>query len=120
MKADTMICQVTDMNRAVGFYRDLLGMKSVMVTPGWSMFDLGGIHLGLHPVFSGGSGPGSSGFVLGVCVDDLKALRQKLVEAGRTKGEFHEVPGGTVLEFSDPDGNSLQAIQRGVTPADLA
>ena len=115
-----MICQVTDMNRAVAFYRDELGLTATLVTPNWSQFDLDGLTLGLHPVFAGSARPGPGGWIPGVQVEDLKSLRDKLVGTGRSKGDFHEVPGGTILEFTDPDGNSIQAIQRGVSAADLA
>jgi predicted enzyme related to lactoylglutathione lyase len=119
MKPSTMICQVTDMSRAVAFYRDVLGLPPTLVTPGWSQFDLEGISLGLHPVYQGSSGPGPGGWSLGLECESLKALAEKLSAAGHEQSGPHDVPGGAVITFADPDGNPVQVIQRGITAAQL-
>jgi predicted enzyme related to lactoylglutathione lyase len=120
MKPATMICQVTDMSRAVAFYRDVLGLSATLITPGWSQFDLAGLSLGLHPKYAEGPGPGAGGWSLGIQVDDLAALRAGLLGSGVVIGKLSDVPGGTVLPFQDPDGNPIQAIQYGITSAALA
>jgi catechol 2,3-dioxygenase-like lactoylglutathione lyase family enzyme len=120
---NTLLCQVDDMDRAVAFYRDVLGLQPNLVTPYWSDFDLGGIRLGLHPPFREGAGEGGSrggGWVVGVEVPDLKGLRASLAAAGYpTSHHYHEIPGGVVLDFSDPDGNPLQAVQLGARMSDF-
>jgi len=40
---------VDDMDRAVAFYRDTLGLKLRFATPHWSEFDTGAVTLALHP-----------------------------------------------------------------------
>lgn len=108
------------MDRAVGFYRDVLGMTVTSESPYWTAIDLGGASLGLHPRFSPADGPRGGGWILGYAVSDLKALHERLIAAGaRIVNAFHDVPGGVLVQFEDPDGNALQAIQRGTTRAEL-
>lgn len=40
---------VTDMNKAVKFYRDTLGLQLRFESPGWSEFATGETTLALHP-----------------------------------------------------------------------
>ena len=44
-----MIKFVTDMNKAVEFYRDTLGLPLRFESPSWSEFATGGTTLALHP-----------------------------------------------------------------------
>jgi catechol 2,3-dioxygenase-like lactoylglutathione lyase family enzyme len=41
---------VSDMNKAVKFYRDILGLRLKFESPGWSEFVTGETTLALHPV----------------------------------------------------------------------
>ena len=107
------------MDRAVAFYRDVLGLTPRHTTPYWSDFTLEGIVIGLHPPFKGATAEVANGWILGLATDDVLALKAALVAAGGGVGELHDVPGGVVLEFGDPDGNRIQAIQHGATVASL-
>jgi catechol 2,3-dioxygenase-like lactoylglutathione lyase family enzyme len=42
---------VADMDKAVKFYRDVLGLTLKFESPGWSEFVAGETTLALHPVF---------------------------------------------------------------------
>jgi predicted enzyme related to lactoylglutathione lyase len=115
----TLLCPVRDMDRAVAFYRDCLGLVPGFVSSPWSEFDLGGVRLGLHPPFSGG--PSGTGWIVGIQVNDIAECRARLAAAGYpTDAAYHDIPGGVVLDFRDPDGNALQAMQPGITVAQLA
>lgn len=120
---ETTWCQTSDMDRSVAFYRDTLGLKPAILSPYWSHFELEGGALGLHPPLEGSEPPlavPKKGWVVGVRTHDLKALRQRLVEAGAdVDADFYELPQGTSLTFRDPDGHAIQAIQLGVKKADL-
>ena len=117
----TLLCQVASVERAAEFYRDILGLTPGYISPGWGQFNLpGGGSIGLHPPFHSGSPANGSGWILGLEVDDVAALRKSLEGAGHTIGAYHDVPGGVVLDFSDLDGNPIQAIQNGITTKDLA
>lgn len=118
----TLICQVSDMDRAIAFYRDVLGLTPGYLSPHWSDFKLGEIRIGLHPPFADppqGSKAGS--WVIGVQTDDIVTLKKTLTSAGGyVVDEYHDTPSGVVLDFQDPDGNALQAIQLGVTAMSLS
>lgn len=49
MKLKYVIEFVADMDRAVTFYRDVLGLPLKFESPGWSEFSTGETSLGLHP-----------------------------------------------------------------------
>ncbi len=109
---DTLIAEVTDMPRANAFYRDVLGLVPEYESPHWSSYKIGDGRLGLHPPFERSKG-GGGGWVIGVATADIVALRAHLTASGIKVGEFHQTPGGVVMDFDDPDGNRLQAMQRG-------
>jgi predicted enzyme related to lactoylglutathione lyase len=111
---------VRDMERAVPFYRDVLGLPLQMQSPGWSQFDLGGgMILGLHVVMGEAKAP-QPGWVPSFQVDDVKAAKQRLVDAGATIAlDFHDIPNGVVLECLDPDGNPIDLMQPGISCVSL-
>lgn len=117
----TLICQVTDMERAVAFYRDVLGFTPGILSPHWSDFSIpGGGKIGLHPPFRD-TGPNSGGWIIGVATSDIAELKARLADAGYpTDARYHDTPAGAVLDFADPDGNPLQAIQYGTKSGDLS
>ena len=120
----TVWCQVSEMDRALTFYRDVLGLRVSYTSPYWTEFDLGNGKLGLHPTLSGNSrsplGEFGCGWFVGLRTTDLQGLRERLVGAGvRIHGDYHDIPGGTVLDFEDPDGNALEAMQEGITAKQL-
>ncbi len=114
----TLMVSVQDMTRAVGFYRDVLGLPLQVESPAWSQFDIGhGTILGLH---SGGAGDARSGWLPSFAVDDVKNVRERVLDGGATIArDFHDTPGGVTLEFTDPDGNVIGVINQGVSCSDL-
>ena len=118
---DVIMCNVTNMDAATAFYRDVLKMTPGHLTPYWSDFKLSGTRFGLHPA-QGGTTPSepSWGWSIGVLVDDIKAFRENLIASGVwVADQYHDVPGGVILDFRDPDGNPFMATQRGISTADL-
>lgn len=94
---------VADMNRAVKFYRDLIGLPLKFESPGWSEFATGDTTLALHP----SSQKNPAGKVeLGFNVVDL----QKFYEDMRAKGVKFPMPptkqdfGATLAQFEDSEG----------------
>lgn len=109
----TLLCPVTDMDRSVRFYGDGLGLRSIYHSPYWSTFELGSVRIGLHPV-TDGLVNGGGGWVVAFEVEDIAALRKHLADIGHpSNAEYHQTPAGVVMDFSDPDGNPLQAMQLG-------
>lgn len=71
MKLHYAIKFVADMDRAVAFHRDVLGLPLAFQSPGWSEFATGDTRLALHPA----SAEHAAGSVqLGYQTDDLAAL----------------------------------------------
>jgi methylmalonyl-CoA/ethylmalonyl-CoA epimerase len=77
-----------DVSRAVGFYRDALGLRLLFqAPPGLAFFDCGGIRLMLSPPEPGFDHPGS---VLYFRVADIRQTHAALVAAGvRFRDEPH-------------------------------
>lgn len=102
---------VTDIDRAVTFYRDILGMKFLFqAPPGLGFFDCGGIRLMLDSPAKENAGRGSA---LYYKVDDLQSTFESLSVRGVTfeakpqliaKMPDHEL---WMAFFRDPDGNLL-------------
>jgi predicted enzyme related to lactoylglutathione lyase len=119
----TIWCQVSDMSRSVSFYKDTLGLNLEFSSPYWSQFSVGNSKIGLHPKLEGATPPlgiYAKGWYLGLETEDIRSLRHTLEEANVTiHGDYHDVPGGVVLDFVDPDGNTLEVFQAGITAESL-
>lgn len=103
MKLNYIIKFVGDMDRAVKFYRDVLGLSLKFESPGWSEFATGETTLGLHPA----SQKNPSGTLeLGLSVPDI----QKFYEEMKAKGVQFTMPptqqdfGGVLAQFVDSEG----------------
>ena len=115
-----VLCQVESVVRASKFYGEVLGLTPGVMSPYWADFTLpDGSRIGLHPPFAKPQESKGGGWILGVEVDDIIELRQTLESAGHQVGNYHDVPGGVLVEFSDPDGNPIQAIQLGLTSKEI-
>lgn len=116
----TLLVYVRDMPRCVAFYRDTLGLPLKLESPEWSEFALGsGVVLGLHSARPG-MAPAAPGWVPSFRVADIKAARERITASGSGVAmEFHDIPGGVVIDVTDPDGNTLSLEQSGVSRADL-
>jgi predicted enzyme related to lactoylglutathione lyase len=103
---------VTDMDRAVAFYRDGLGL-SVGSRHGdeWAELEAGSIRIGLHGARAGHATPHGGTAVFRVA--DLDLAKAALEERGVVFEEhLGEVPGiARYASFDDPDGNSMQLIE---------
>lgn len=105
---------VTDMDRAVDFYTNTLGLAMIYRAGNeWCGVDAGdGLKIGLHPASPRGPRPGSNGgtiagFNVTAPIDDAVAsLRAKGVPF---QGPIVDDANGSVrlAFFSDPDGNDL-------------
>jgi catechol 2,3-dioxygenase-like lactoylglutathione lyase family enzyme len=107
-----------DLKRAAAFYRDLLGLRTLVDSPRLVALDVAGRSVLL--LFQAGSTeddivdargriPGHDGggrlhLALSIASDDLDAWRSRLVERGvEIVGEYRWPRGGVSLYFRDPD-----------------
>lgn len=93
---------VADMDRAVAFYRDTVGLPLKFASPGWSEFATGATTLALHPA----SDKNPAGTThLGLHADDVAGVHRALTGAGV---RFTRPPtpehGVTLAEFVDSEG----------------
>ena len=116
MKLELVVVPVTDVDRAVAFYRDGLGfvedhdvrpaegVRVVQLTPPGSACSVS-LGTGL-PVYT--EAPPGSVKGLHLVVPDLEAARTELAGRGVHVGEVQDVGGGVrYAGLSDPDGNTL-------------
>jgi catechol 2,3-dioxygenase-like lactoylglutathione lyase family enzyme len=118
-----------DLKRTAGFYRDLLGAKTLVDSPRLVAFDLAGRSVLL--VFQAGAtegdtvdqrgripGHGGGGrlhLALSIAAGDLEVWRARLAERKiEITGEYHWPRGGVSLYFQDPDGALVELATPGL------
>src|SRR5215472_3372401 len=93
---------VADMDKAVAFYRDTLGLKLRFASPDWSEFETGTTTLALHRASD--THP-AGGCQIGFSVDDIEAFYQDKGKAGvvftRPPTPLH---GSKIADFVDSEG----------------
>jgi methylmalonyl-CoA/ethylmalonyl-CoA epimerase len=101
---------VTQVDRAIAFYRDTLGMKLLFQVPNMGFFDCGGVRLMLTGAAKAGDG---QSFVVYFKVPDIQQVFQALTERGVTidrdphllaRMPDHDL---WMAFFRDPDRNLL-------------
>ena len=98
---------VSDMGRAIDFYRDTLGLEVLEQDADWSMVTAGDQRIGLN---ADESPKGSAGAVVAFGVDgDLEHAVEELKAKGvEFPAEISEHHWGRIATFRDPDDNDLQ------------
>lgn len=108
-----VILFVRDMERAVGFYRDALGLEVLDRSPTWVELDAGGFTLALHLHEDRARWLGEGSPQVVFQVEDLDeacwALEQKGVRIEHPPKTVFENQAmvGLAVSFEDPDGNVL-------------
>jgi predicted enzyme related to lactoylglutathione lyase len=104
-----------DLKNLLPFYRDVLGLKVVIESPGFVVLgEAGGpsVGLGTHSDVRGRNADPAR-HMIGLATDDLAADWKRLKAAGV---EFVEAPTDydtvSIATLKDPEGNLIQLIQR--------
>lgn len=105
----TVWVPVEDMSRAIGFYRDTLGLEVQDHDGDWAEVQADGLTIGLNQNEDEGAGV-SGGPVIAFKPSDgiesaVDELRSKDVEIS---GEISDHPWGRVATFKDSEGNDMQ------------
>lgn len=108
----TVWLPVSDMNRALEFYGETLGLDIEQHQEEWSMVTAGSISIGLNGRPEEDSG-GEGGAVIAFRPsEDIEASVEALSAEGvEIAGGVTEHPWGKVATFRDPDGNELQLYE---------
>ena len=116
MKLTYVIEFAADMDRAVRFYRDVLGLPLKFQSPGWSEFSTGETSLGLHPASA--HNPAGS-IELGFNVANLGTFHQEMTAKGvqfsmpPTNQDF----GGILAQFIDSEGRRCSVAEQASSAA---
>jgi len=109
-KINVVYLYVSEMERSLGFYRDVLGVP-LQGDGDWQEASLGGTRFALHRTHEG-IGPLSSGTVhVNLEVADVDAAAERLSAAGVDVRETMRDEWGSALELTDPDGYRLYLFQ---------
>ena len=105
----TVWVPVKDMERAVGFYRDTLGLEVTREDDGWAEADAGGLMIGLNGREPEGAGDGGGPVISFQPDGELEDAKRQLESQGVSfPGEVSEHPWGRIATFKDSEGNDLQ------------
>ena len=103
--------RVADLDAARAFYKDVLGFTETFVDEQerWASLDRGATEIA---VGEAAEQPEEDGPVATIDVEDVKAERERLAEAGAEVGTVLELHGVMrLVDVFDPDGNRLQLAQ---------
>jgi catechol 2,3-dioxygenase-like lactoylglutathione lyase family enzyme len=111
MRAATVFYYVTDFERALTFYTEVLGLPlKHRFGNQWAEVDAGPITIGLHPTEDGDAiEPG--GGTVSFTVDDIEECVAALQSKGATVSEIKNPRRGKFAMITDPDGNKLHVIE---------
>jgi predicted enzyme related to lactoylglutathione lyase len=105
----TVWVPVEDFERAVGFYRDVLGLQVTEEDDGWAEVDANGLMIGLNARESEGAGSGGGPVISFQPDGEIEEAKQALEANGVTfAAEISEHPWGRIATFKDSEGNDLQ------------
>jgi len=114
VRVNYAIVFVSDMKRALSFYRDVIGLPLRFESPGWTEFATGGATLALHASEGGRADPGHPAETPpgrcrpGLSVPNLDDFHKRMVEQHvPCLQEPTEVFGARVAQYVDPDGLAI-------------
>ncbi|MBM3558561.1 MAG: glyoxalase [Alphaproteobacteria bacterium] len=100
-----------DMDRAVAFWRDALGLELRFQDGSkWAQLRLGDSSIALSTPEEGA--PEAVGATLVLETDDLVTARRAVEAHGGTVIDERKMGSGVAITFRDPDGNIVQLYQR--------
>ncbi|MEI7987806.1 MAG: VOC family protein [Chloroflexota bacterium] len=106
IKFDCVFYYVRNLDAAIRFYEDTLGMQLIS-RDAVARFDVDGVLFELVPLGEGESVSGSGNARLCLEVQNIEQTVQELKERGVPVGAVHTVSNGALATFEDADGNEL-------------
>lgn len=119
---------VSDMDRSIQFYTDILGLKLTnRFGYDWATVSAGeGLTIGIHPASAKYPSPGTKGaIILGLDIDvPVEEAVRKLAQHGVSiKGSIVRSEPGNFANLEDPDGNEIylwEKVHKATTEPELA
>jgi len=107
---DTVFYQVCSMDRAIDFYQGVLGLP-LLRREGrdWAELQAGDAVLALSGELA--TRPHQGGATVVLRTGDIAAIESHLAQHGVQRGAVEDMGAAKTLQFFDPDGNQLVAIQ---------
>jgi catechol 2,3-dioxygenase-like lactoylglutathione lyase family enzyme len=105
-KFDAVYYHVSDMEKSIAFYRDILGFR-LASRDYVARFDLDGVLFELVPNPQRNASRGTGNARLSLGVTDIRQATRALQAKGVATTQIKEEPGGKISYFNDPDGNEL-------------
>ena len=103
---------VADMERAIAFYRDALGLQVTQEDETWAQADANGVMIGLNAHESEGAGGGGGPVISFQPEGEIEEAKQQLESQGVSfPAEISEHPWGRIATFKDSEGNDLQLFE---------
>ncbi len=100
---------VQDMDRAVGFYEDTLGLKVDRQDDDWAEVDANGVMVGLNAREGEGARADGGAVISFQPEGGIEEAKASLEESGVDfPSEISEHPWGRIATFKDSEGNDLQ------------
>lgn len=98
------------MDRAIEFYGDVLGLE-VLRREGndWAELDAGALTIALSGELA--TRPHSGGATVVLATDDLDVVEGRLADNEVQRGPIENMGSARMLQFFDPDGNELVAME---------
>jgi lactoylglutathione lyase len=103
---------VTDLERSLGFYRDLLRIPLEQTEPHWAEARLGDTRFALHLAHEGRMPNLPNTIRISLRVDDLDGAVERLRREGVECGEIMRESWGSLAEVRDPDGYEVGLFSR--------
>lgn len=112
MRYEGTMVITSELSACSDFYETLLGV-SPDHGAGWAQFTLAdGSIVALHTPWREGMSVQGGSQVLLLRVDSLTDEAERLSAAGIAVSEPHDIPGGAVVTLADPDGRTIQLLER--------
>jgi predicted enzyme related to lactoylglutathione lyase len=111
LQATMVYYYVSDMEKAIKFYSDVLGLKlKVRFQNHWAELDAGPITIGLHPTEKGKK-PKSGGGTISCNVADIETFVEEIKSKGAKVSKIFAPERGKFVMVSDPDGNEIHVVE---------
>ena len=110
--ATTVFFDVQNMDRAIKFYTETLGLPlKTRHGDQWAEVDAGTISIGLHSTEDGEAVSSNGGGTISFSVSELDSIVRTLKDKGAQVGEVRNPPRGKFVMIKDSEGNYIHLIE---------